>query len=799
MEANRLFHYFVLGLLLVLVGALKAAAPPGDRPITGTLPQYAPAEPTLPVPLGSTRPEDGGLYLAGPYMMYHSTESLRGPTEAASAPTETRALDVTQLTGEESSQPGFRRSGPKSASHETTALQALNEADDWMARWIAAAPFASPATSAVMPGFPVFASSAPPTGTRVLPLEPGQYVGSMTCEMVAQMLRDSLVASERVIVSDVLIQGSSQWPAEIIKNQMRTRAGKEYVADVLQEDIRTLFANRTFANVWANTQEDGAGRVKVTVYLHDFLSKVQKVSYQGNHNLSKDDLEELTRIRQGMPLNPTANKLDCDRIVRRYHEDGWPFASCDLIKGDQEGDTEVIFNITEGPRVKTRATDFTGNTFVSSAVLRNHIRNWTGNTFVDDEEKLVRYYKSFGFHNVKVSREMVSSADGKEVTLIFHIQEGIRYRIADTPQITGVTSVPIEELAILGKAKAGEFYSVATIQGDAKRMTDWISYTGREVVFQPTEVYDENEPGLVRINLEVEDSRSTKNSSQVNTEKGGPSIADLVKRLEADNVVSRSDAAGELGKLGPKAEVAIPALIRTLKSREPLTRLYTGGSHTGFDFAPAEAREALVQIGPVAIPALTAALKHSDALTRVNAAWALWKLQGRAEVVIPVLVRAWKDKALFAADECIRRSASDALGEIGREQPATVLPILLKGLEDADEDMVCGSVRSLGVARAEGDGVILALVRLLPDRRTGVFQHAAFRLREIGPAAVPQLLAALKDADPQLRQGAACALAGMEGRHAKVALPALRKAARDTHKEVRERATWAIEMIEGEK
>jgi outer membrane protein assembly complex protein YaeT len=336
------------------------------------------------------------------------------------------------------------------------------------------------------------------------------------CAAPAQVVPTAAASpAQKLIVSDVLIQGSRQVPTENIKNQIRTRPGREYVPEVLQEDVRALFATRQFANVWANTQDDGPGRIKVIVYVHDYPSLVQKVTYQGNHNLSKDELEQLTNIRQGMPLNPLANKYACNRIIQRYNEDGRPFASCTLIKGGQEGDTEVIFNITEGPKVKVRAIDFTGNTFVSAAVLRNRINSSAmflgllGGTYNaamadNDVHELIKYYKSFGYHDVKVNRELVYSGDGREVKLIFHINEGVRYRLADTPQIAGVQGIPREELATLGKTKAGEIYDEAKIKGDVKRMGDWAGYLGREVVFKPTEIYDENQPGLVRVNLEVE-------------------------------------------------------------------------------------------------------------------------------------------------------------------------------------------------------------------------------------------------------------------------------------------------------
>src|SRR5262249_59448266 len=126
---------------------------------------------------------------------------------------------------------------------------------------------------------------------------------------------------------------------------------------------------------YADKQDDGPGKVKVIVYIREHPSMVDKVSYVGNRSLNKDELEQVTGIRKGSPLNPIANKVACQRIVAKYNEEGRPFASCTLLKGAEPGDTEVVFNITEGPKVRISDISFTGNTFVSSGVLKTHINS----------------------------------------------------------------------------------------------------------------------------------------------------------------------------------------------------------------------------------------------------------------------------------------------------------------------------------------------------------------------------------------------------------------------------------------
>ena len=324
------------------------------------------------------------------------------------------------------------------------------------------------------------------------------------------------VPAEKVLVSDIIIQGNRQVASELIKNQMKTRVGREYVPEILQEDIRVLFAGRQFGNVWSDVNKDGPNRVKVFVYIREYPTTVEKVTFKGNHNISNDDLETLTSVRKGQPLSPPANKIACRRIVQRYNEDGRPFASCDLIKGGEPGDSEVIFNIFEGGKVRVHTISFTGNTFVSGPVLAQRINSsreflgvhGLGGTYnklmaENDVHELIKYYRNFGYHDVRVNLEPIYSGDGSEVNLVFHIQEGVRYRVADTPHVIGVKSVAHEALEAIGKMKANEFYDQGKIDGDTTRNTDYIGYTGKKTVTTAVPVYAPDQPGMVLVNYEV--------------------------------------------------------------------------------------------------------------------------------------------------------------------------------------------------------------------------------------------------------------------------------------------------------
>jgi outer membrane protein insertion porin family len=164
-----------------------------------------------------------------------------------------------------------------------------------------------------------------------------------------------------------------------------------------------------------------------------------------------------------MPLNPKLNLEGCRKILDKYEEQGRSFASCELVKGGQLGDTEVVYQITEGPKVKVRDIQFIGNTFVSGARLATQIKsspnwfhvlggNYNSKMAEADTHELEKYFKKFGYQDVKVSLETQRSADSSGVTLIFHIHEGERRSIQELPQTNGQNTIsPEQPLARIGQ------------------------------------------------------------------------------------------------------------------------------------------------------------------------------------------------------------------------------------------------------------------------------------------------------------------------------------------------------------
>jgi outer membrane protein insertion porin family len=324
-------------------------------------------------------------------------------------------------------------------------------------------------------------------------------------------------APGRVLVSDVLIRGNRLVPTEQVRSLLKTRPGAEYLPEVVQEDVRALYGSRQFVNAYANKEDDGPDRVKVIFYVRDYPNRVERVTYLGRHALSQDDLDAVSNVRRDAPLNPHANEAACRAIVRKYHEEGRPFARCVLLKGADPNDTEVVFQVTEGPKVKVRDITFTGNTFVNSAVLRTHINTsrkvlFLGGTFNPalveaDANELGKYYRSFGYFDVRVARELQYTPDGREVTVTFHIQEGVRYRLKGRPAVRGAKPSTRQQLEAASKVRPGDYYTQGALDAEAALIKDYFGYRGYDVRVNAVPIFSKDEPGLVSVCYEVEGAR----------------------------------------------------------------------------------------------------------------------------------------------------------------------------------------------------------------------------------------------------------------------------------------------------
>ncbi|HKQ38416.1 MAG TPA: HEAT repeat domain-containing protein [Verrucomicrobiae bacterium] len=238
----------------------------------------------------------------------------------------------------------------------------------------------------------------------------------------------------------------------------------------------------------------------------------------------------------------------------------------------------------------------------------------------------------------------------------------------------------------------------------------------------------------------------------------------------------RRGVAEVMGDLGPRAIASVPALAHALNDREEFVR---GGV----------ARALGTIRAPSAIKPLTAALNDPTPSVRAAAAESLGEIRGRESL-------AALTEKLSDADSGVRVKAAQAIWRIDRDAELTV-PVLVHALRDrhagSDAKFVLGEI---GPA---AKSAVPALVQSLREERVGrplrTPPSSALALGRIGAPAVPELVPVLKNDHPEVRTSAVIAL-GFIGKAAHDAAPHLMPLLDDNNLEVRQAAALALGSIE---
>lgn len=267
-----------------------------------------------------------------------------------------------------------------------------------------------------------------------------------------------------------------------------------------------------------------------------------------------------------------------------------------------------------------------------------------------------------------------------------------------------------------------------------------------------------------------------------------------VQLLLADpEAATRVAAATALVRIDPKVAVpaAVPVLRRLLQDEDTTVRWH--------------ATMALENLGPPASdakPELLLALRDESDEVRLSAALAVWRITGRAEPALSILIPMVRGQRRVPPRS--ERMALKALARMGPDaRPAApTLWRYLRNPEARERPAAALALLRIETRRQRGDVVFDPRVEVLAVlngmlRRRQQSEEVLAVLRSLGHDArdaVPEIVELLRDERVPLRKAAAETLAAI-GPDARSAEPALRDRLKDPNREVRVAAVVALSRV----
>ncbi len=279
---------------------------------------------------------------------------------------------------------------------------------------------------------------------------------------------------------DVQFVGVESLSKERVLANLATQVGQPYSEQAVEQDIQSLYATGTLANVrmFGEPFQDG---VKVTVLLQG-RPIVSEVLIDGTAQISQTRVRREVSVKPGASLSEEAIEDDRRKILKLYQDRNYSDVDIQYkIEDLPENKARVIFSITEGPKLIVKKITFIGNYSVKEkdlkAAMKTKVRGLlyyfdksgrlTSTQLEDDRAALRLVYQNRGFADVDIADISTQPFDDRKdgVEIVVTVQEGIQYRV-NSVTLDGVNIAPKDEILGILKMKEGSLFTPAGLAGD---------------------------------------------------------------------------------------------------------------------------------------------------------------------------------------------------------------------------------------------------------------------------------------------------------------------------------------------
>jgi outer membrane protein insertion porin family len=411
------------------------------------------------------------------------------------------------------------------------------------------------------------------------------------------------------IVADVIIKGNQQVPTHRLTCNIRTRPGRYFDPDLLQQDVNQLWKMKEIRRINGPFIEHTPQGVVVTIEVVE-RNLLNTVKFIGNRGISDRTLKRETQLEDGKPLDLHEVRMAKTRIEEYYREKGYPRTQVEILEGDQSEDPNVVFLIHEDQQQKIWNVQFEGNSIASDARLRHFIKSKPAilkvfGGLVNREEvdqdilRITAYYRSLGFFNARIGREISESNDGRWLTIHFIIDEGPRYRVRNVAFIGNQTFASDQLMSLVElKPQTGAMpeFNVAKMNKDVVALRDLYGsqgYVFAEVQAEPRFL---EEPGLLDLVYKVEEGQQYR-------------VGKINVHIEGDLGITKREVVMNPISLRP-GDLIDSREIRNSERRLGAAQIFAGGDPTSAGQAPK------IVVRPPELQAIERMAQNTDGTTR---------------------------------------------------------------------------------------------------------------------------------------------------------------------------------------
>jgi outer membrane protein insertion porin family len=390
--------------------------------------------------------------------------------------------------------------------------------------------------------------------TRRISLSASAFIIGLTIiiwsePVLAQQSFPANQVTTEVFVDDVEIQGNRRIPRESILYYVQTKPQERFDPALAQRDLQAILQMGMFDPLGTKLlTEDGERGGKIVIFRVKEYPIIRALEYRGLKSATESEIltrwkEKSVQVSRESTFDPA--KANAARLVIRelLAEKGHPDAKVVVEVEDINATTvALIFDITEGPRIRVKTIQFVGDTDnFSQRRLRGAMKlvkeSGLFSTFtskdiyfkdklIDDLNRVQYFLGTKGYLQAKYGEPIIEPAgktrsglpipipllskSGPGLKVTIPIEVGRRYKIKSVTE-KGVNIFQPNVIKAISQLREGEWIDAKKIQDNVfKGIKDYYGiygYIQAEPNFIPKFIDKNAEEGEVEVTIEVDEGR----------------------------------------------------------------------------------------------------------------------------------------------------------------------------------------------------------------------------------------------------------------------------------------------------
>ncbi len=288
-------------------------------------------------------------------------------------------------------------------------------------------------------------------------------------------------------ITAVEVRGNRIVSTNTILSKIQTKQGLELKQQVINEDIKRLYATGFFEDVRLDVEELPDGYKMIVIVEEKPI--IKQITLVGNTVFKEDKLRKTLGVIEGQILDRKAVKKGEEEIRKLYANKGYRFLDIqtEVTVDPQTKESVIAIKIFEGKKYKISKIGFEGVKAFKVRELRKLMKtrekkwflfgSFKEDVFEKDMERISFYYQKEGYLDVKIAPEFSYDKETNNIRINIKIEEGQHY-VTGTVKFKGNTLFPESELWQQLEMMPGLTYSQYYVAQDIEKLRLFYSSEG---------------------------------------------------------------------------------------------------------------------------------------------------------------------------------------------------------------------------------------------------------------------------------------------------------------------------------